>query len=159
MVELAPATDLDHKRHADELRETWQCRVLIATAKAPLNRIVLSILAHNFDDAMPVLLRIAFPGFTGLTPPFLSSAGKIDRAGRVVGDVVTPDGLIVKNMPLFRSTKELETAFRRLADKLKLSDDDRRGMFAAVGCWLVADMRLDPTMDPKDPDARHLTSH
>lgn len=155
MVELAPATDLDHKRHADELRETWQCRVLVATAKVPLNRIVLSILAHNFDDAMPVLLRIAFPGFTGLTPPFLSSAGRIDKAGRVIAQGISADGEKVV-VVLFDSTRHMETVFRNLADKLKLSDDDRCGLFAAAGKWLVCDYRLDPTMDPKDPDARRL---
>lgn len=156
MVELAPATDLDHKRHADELRETWQYRVMLATAKHKLGAVMLSVIAHNFDDAMPVLLRIAFPGFTGLTPPFLSSAGKIDRAGRVVGDVVAPDGVIIRNCPLFRSVKDLETAFRQVADRLKLNDADRLGLFAAIGKWLVCDYRLDPTMDPKDPDARRL---
>jgi hypothetical protein len=29
-------------------------------------------------------------------------------------------------------------------------------MFAAVKRWVVADRRLDPNMDPQDPDAKRL---
>jgi hypothetical protein len=48
---------------------------------------------------------------------------------------------------------------RRLADRLKLSDQERLEFFTCVKRWLVADLRLDPTMDPMDPDAKHLTVH
>ena len=34
--------------------------------------------------------------------------------------------------------------------------DDRIEMFTALRNWIVADFRLDPTMDPSDPDARRL---
>ena len=53
----------------------------------------------------------------------------------------------------------LRNDFRRLADKIKLSDADRVELFAAVKNWVVADRRLDPTMDPKDPDAKRLVLH
>lgn len=156
-MEPAPATDLalDHKRHADELAETWQVKALRHTGKHRLGMVVLSVLAHNFDDAMPVLLRIAFPGFNGLTPPFLSSAGRISRSGRVIAQAVSADGQVAV-LSLFDSTRHLESVFRNLADRLKLNDADRLGLFAAIGKWLVCDYRLDPTMDPKDPDARRF---
>jgi hypothetical protein len=48
---------------------------------------------------------------------------------------------------------------RRLADRLKLTDQERLEFFTCVKRWLVADHRLDPTMDPADPDAKRLTIH
>ena len=53
----------------------------------------------------------------------------------------------------------MRDAFRRLADRLKLSDSDRIEMFKYVQRWVVADRRLDPTFDPQDPDAKRLTTH
>lgn len=155
-MEPAPAIDLDHKRHADELRETWQAKALSYTRDRPLGMVVMSVLADNFDEAMPVLMRVVFPGFQGIRPPALTSSGRIDKAGRVIAQGISADGEKAV-VALFDSTRHMERVFRNLADKLKLSDGDRRGLFAAVGNWLVADMRIDPTMDPKDPDARRLT--
>lgn len=153
------AIEVDAKRHAAELADTWQARVLRETDRTALGKVAMSVLAHNFDDAMPVLLRIAFPGFTSITAPFYCSAGKINKRGHVVADMITANGTHVKDMIVFVSTDRMVQKFRSLADRLKLNDDDRRGLFAAIGKWLVADMRLDPTMDPKDPDAKRLVMH
>jgi hypothetical protein len=57
---------------------------------------------------------------------------------------------------LYRNEVALRNDFRQLADRLKLNDADRIELFAAVKNWVVADRRLDPTMDPKDPDAKRL---
>lgn len=133
----------------------WQAKVL-AAAQGKLGAVVLSVLAHNFDDEMLVLLRVVFPGFTTITAPFLVSAGKVAKTGHVCADVAKRDGEIVKMAILFRDTLELQTEMRRLADRVKLSDGDRNALFGAVKRWLVCDYRLDPTMDPKDPDARRL---
>lgn len=133
----------------------WQAKVL-AAAQGKLGAVVLSVLAHNFDDEMPVLLRVVFPGFTTITAPFLVSAGKVAKTGHVCADVAKRDGEIVKMAILFRDTLELQSEMRRLADRVKLSDGDRNALFGAVKRWLVCDYRLDPTMDPKDPDARRL---
>jgi hypothetical protein len=54
-----------------------------------LGAVVLSVLAHNYDEAMPTLLRLVFPGFTSIAAPFYCSAAKVDKAGRIVADVVT----------------------------------------------------------------------
>lgn len=152
------ATDLTWRRHADELRQTWQGKVLGA-AQGKLGAVVLSVLAHNFDDEMSVLLRVVFPGFTTITAPFLISAGKVAKTGHVCADVAKRDGTIVKMAILYRDTLALQSDMRRLADLVKLSDRDRNALFGAVKNWLVCDYRLDPTMDPKDPDARRLVVH
>lgn len=121
-----------------------------------IGAVALSVLAHNYDDAMLPLLKVLFQGFESITPPFLCSAGKVDKEGAIVADLVERAGKIVKNYRLYGSEIELRDDFRRLADQLKLSDADRVEMFAAVKRWVVADRRLDPTMDPKDPDAKRL---
>lgn len=121
-----------------------------------MGAVVLSVLAHSFDDAMPVLLRIVYPGFTSIAAPFYCTAAKVDKAGRVVADVVTKDGQVVKDAKVFDDEIQMRDAFRRLADRLKLSDPDRIELFKSVQRWVVADRRLDPTFDPKDPDAKRL---
>lgn len=156
MQELAQTLSAD--KHAQELRETWQARAL-AVATGRTGAVLLSVLAHNYDDAMSVLLRVVFPGFTSITAPFLCTAGKIAKSGAVVADVVCKYGRIAKQDVIYKNTTELQNDFRRLADRLKLSDAERIEMFKAVQRWIVCDYRLDPTMDPQDPDAKRLTVH
>jgi len=149
-------------RLAFDIRDTWQARVLLVAQERKsgvIGAVALSVLAHNFDDAMPVMLKVLFPGFTSIEPPFLCSAGKVDKHGAVVADLIERSGVIVKNLPLYRDEIELRDDFRKVADQLKLNDADRRELFAAVQRWVVADRRLDPTMDPKDPDAKRLVLH
>jgi len=151
----------DFNRHVQDLRETWQGRALRETHdEGWLGAVVLSVLAHNFDDALLVLLKAVFPGFAAITAPFICSAAKVNKRGHIVADVVLRhDPYVRANQLMFRSLKDMEGTFRRLADRLKFNDDDRRQLFAAARNWVVADRRLDPTMDPADPDARRLVVH
>lgn len=150
--------DLDFKRHRDELLASWQARVLMRTGKQVYS-VLLSVLAHNFDEALPTLLRTINPNFKSITAPFYCSAAKIDKAGRIVADLVTRDGLILKDSVVFTSQREMRDVFRRLADVLKFDDRERMEFFTALRKWVVADRRLDPTMDPRDPDAKRLVHH
>jgi hypothetical protein len=144
--------------YADELREMWPARVIHATRYEPVGMVVLSMLAHSFDDAMPVLLECVFPGFRSIATPFICSHAKIDKRGRVIADVVWGDWKpISKDEVIFHNLKHLQSQMRRLADKLKLSDADRIQLFDCARKWVTADMRLDPEMDPRDPDAKRMT--
>jgi len=154
-VEFAP---FDHLAEADLIRQSWQCRALLH-AKGIDFAVVLSALAHSYDDAMLRLLRVAFKGFYSIRTPFLGSAGKIDKAGRVCADVVTEYGQVFKQQPLYADEIAFRDAMRRLADRLKLSDQDRVEMLAVAQRWVVCDFRLDPTMDPADPDAKRLVAN
>jgi hypothetical protein len=58
---------------------------------------------------------------------------------------------------IFRDETQMRDKLRRLADELKLNDDDREQLFIAARKWCACDRRLDPGMDPKDPDAKRLT--
>lgn len=150
--------DLDLRRHASEIGEMWQAKVLRA-AEDKIYLVVLSILADAFDDAMPVLMRVVYPGFISIVPPFLVSSGKIVKTGHVCADMIMKDGRIEKLVKLFRNELEFERDMRRLADQAELSDDDRRQFFIAANKWIVCDYRLDPNMDRRDPDAKRLTVH
>lgn len=143
---------------AGALRETWQGRALAATRHRALGLVVLSVIAHSHDD-VEVLLRAVFPDFQGLQPPGLTSAGKVAKTGAVVADIITKTGARILNQPLFLNERHMEGAFRHLADDLKLADADRIAMFDTLKRWVVADHRLDPTMDPCDPEAKRLVLH
>jgi hypothetical protein len=127
-----------------------------------LQAICLSIIAHCFDDtdAVPVLLRVLFPDFQTLAPPFICSIAHVDKAGRVVADIVARNGWERRrNTVLFLSLDDLKTQMRKVADTLKLNDVDRVEFFKCVQAWCMADHRLDPAMNPADPDAKRLKYH
>lgn len=149
--------DLDWHREAKQLRESWQGRVL-AGARGHTQAVVLSVLAHTFEGAVLTLCEVVFPGFEGLRSG-LVTAGRIDKAGRIVADVAERDGTISKNQVIYQTDIAYRDEMRHLSDRLKLSDQDRAEFFTCVKRWLVADLRLDPAMDPMDPDAKHLTVH
>lgn len=139
-----------------DLRGSWQSRALTATT-GPARMVLLSVLAHTLEQAVVTLCYAAFADFDGSLPlPSLTTAAKIDKAGAVVADVCDRAGVIHKDEVLFKSEIEMRDAFRRLADRMKLSDPDRIEMFKYVQRWVVADRRLDPTFDPQDPDAKRL---
>ena len=158
-------------RHVQDLAESWQSKVLretcsmdgigIVKPKARIGPVVLSMFAHGLDaGALAILLKSVFPEFYSIGTPFLCSAGKIDKRGYVVADVVRRDNRpVCKNSIIYLSLLDMQNAFRRLADSLKLDDTERLKLFEAAKQWVVADRRLDPNMDPRDPDARRLTVH
>jgi hypothetical protein len=153
------ATELQKMFNFD-LRESWQVKMLLATENLE-RAVVLSILAHNYDEQMPYVLTVAFNWYMGpsteMPLPCLTSAARIAKTGAVVADVMGRDGVKHREKPLFKSEIHLRDAFRKIADQLKLPDDDRVEMFRCVQRWVVADRRLDPNFDPRDPDAKRLT--
>jgi len=142
-------------RIAFDVLATWQAKVL-ADVSGKTAAVTLSILAHNYDEALLPLLELVFPGFVSITAPFLSTASRVNKSGHVVADMVMRDGQIVKDKVLYRDEMELRDDFRRLADRLQLNDSDRIELFTCVKNWVVADRRLDPAFDPLDPDAKRL---
>jgi hypothetical protein len=167
MDQTSSIIDLAFKRHADELRATWQVRMIekcgavdgagIFRPHNALGACALSMLAHNFDDAMPVIMRIAFPSFQAVGTPMLCSAAKIAKTGQVMASFITRAGLKMEKQVFFQSTRAMESAFRSLADSAGIDGEDREETFAAVKRWVVCDFRLDPTMSSADPDAKRLT--
>lgn len=156
-MSVAPET-LSYATPAEQLRQSWQGRALACTnGKGHMLAVLMSLLADAYDDAFPFLMRAVFPEWHGVYTPFLCTSPKIDKAGRVVADLMLKDGAKIKGHIVFASEQEMQDAFRRLADWLKLSDADRINLFDKVRAWVKADLRLDPNMDRNDPDAKRLT--
>lgn len=147
---------------AEDLRQTWQGRLMRAMAwsniagivrpKDKMAAIVLSMLAHSYEAGMWPLMIVTFPGFVSIVPPFVITCAKISRQGRVYLDMTTK-GYDVIRVIAFASEREMEGEFRKLADLLKLNDADRREMFGAVKRWIVADYRIDPLTGEKEKAA------
>lgn len=153
--------DTDPKRldgfiATQEVLDSWQARVLRASSPK-MFKFLLSVIAHSYDASMCRLLDAIFPGWVSIDAPFFCSAGKIAKTGHVCADVITKDEQIVKMFVLFRNTRHMESIVRKFADKAKLNDRDRIEFVDAVKRWVVCDYRLDPSMDPADPDAKRLT--
>lgn len=151
---------INHRRTGEELRQSWQGRALALTETAApkLCRVLMSVLADNYDETMPFLLHAVF-GSCGIAAPFLCTAPKIDKAGRIVADLITKYGTLQKSYVIFDDEAQMEGVFRKLADQLKLTDAERIDLFIAVRHWVKADQRLDPTFDRRDPDAKRLVLH
>jgi hypothetical protein len=135
----------------EELRASWQARVILGLPESYERKILESVISHGWDDAFVALLLACD---TWVYLPHLISAGRISRGGKVFVRWMNEHGSIETKS--FGSLDWLETAMRKVADRVRLSDVERMAMFVAIARWLVADFRLDPEMDPADPDARHL---
>jgi hypothetical protein len=130
------------KKHADELRAMWQSRAL-AASEGKMRRVLTVVLSYEYAAAMPILLAATFPGFTDIARPFLSSYATIVPSGKVVAEMVDRDGS-KKTIAVYDSGDKYVADMRALADKLKLSDEERTEMFKVLQRWIVKDMRIGP---------------
>jgi hypothetical protein len=140
----------------NELRDSWQAKLL---RQARANRhydktamVLISVLASSYDEMMLPLLRTI--GLIEPPLPCLVTSGKIAKSGAIIATVMFEWGK--ENRVLYADEIDLRDDFRRLADRAMIHGSDRLEMFLAIRHWIVADYRLDPTMDPSDPDARRL---
>jgi hypothetical protein len=125
---------------AGQIEEMWQCRALRAS-DGRMRQVMLVMLAKEYAAAMPVLLRVAFPGFVDLSLPMLVGYATIVWSGRMLCDLMDRDG-IIKKETIYDSVEEFIAEARRLADGLKLNDKDRYEMFTVLQKWVVADHRI-----------------
>ena len=129
-------------KHGDEIRQMWQCRAL-SEADGKLQRVLLIALLKEYPADILLLLRVVF-GTTEIPDKFYSDYAAILPNGHVACEQ-TENRNGVK-WSGFVKVYESENAFlyetRKLADKLKLSDDDRSDMFCVLRKWIVKDMRI-----------------
>lgn len=128
-------------------RDMWEAKVLLA-ARGRLARVAMSVISRYWGDdtsRLRALFGLVWPGFTNIATPFVASAGRILRGGEVCADLMIDDGNgMERNAKLYDSLADLESAFRHLADRLKLTDADRVDLFAAVQNWISVDYRQRP---------------
>jgi len=91
--------------------------------------------------------------------PFICSTAKVSKRGRVIAKCVLHDYGVPQWKVIFADVGDYVYELRKLADTVKLTDSERKEFFNAARKWLPADMRLDPTMNPADPDAKRLRVH
>lgn len=130
---------LDPRRHAQDLRNTWQARC-IAESKGKTRAVMLIVLSMSYTNAVPTLLRVL--GYRDINRPFLSSGATINWNGKLICDVTEKSGIVAPAV-VYDSTDELSRDMRDLADRLKLNDNERVEMTKAIQHWVVADMRVD----------------
>lgn len=132
------STPFDSKS-ADELRQEWPVRALVAAKGQPL-AILTVMLAQEWPTILPTLLHVAFKGFRDLKRPFLTGYARIWTNGAVLCQAVFDDGK--RAIKLYENAEQMNREFRDLADKLKFSDRDRSELFRLLKKWIVADHRL-----------------
>lgn len=92
------AKSLSVKMSGEELRASWQGRALAMTnGHGSMFAVLMSLFADTDDEVFPFLMRAVFPQWHGVYTPFISSSPKIDKAGRVVADVMLKGGKRQKN--------------------------------------------------------------
>ena len=126
---------------AARLRDTWQGRAL-AEARGRTAAVLLAVIAAEWPTVLPTLLRVVFPGFIDIDRPFLRGYAQIAPSGAVICEMVDRDANVAV-VPIYESKDRLLGDFRRLADRLKLKDEDRVTLFAVLGKWIVKDARVD----------------
>jgi hypothetical protein len=83
------------------------------------------------DDLSPIL--------DGIFPRF-GDACKITASGQVLAKFQTAPGEPIREQ-LVGTTKQIEGAMRRCADRCKLTDDERKALFAWFNDWIQEDKR------------------
>ena len=129
------------KKPADELAERWEVRAL-REACGKTAAVVVAFLAAEVPIALPILLQVAFPGFTDISLPAFIGYAQILEDGSVVSNMIDRNrkSVIAK---VYDSDDDLRGDFRRLADKIKMTDEERDELFGMLRKWVVGDRRYD----------------
>jgi hypothetical protein len=125
---------------AEQIRETWQSR-LLREADTFQGRVLVGVFAKEYASALVLLLR-ADTSFVDIERPFFSGYAMITPSGRLVCDVTYEDES-VRKYEVYKTEQEFINDMRKLADKVKLSDEDRTSFFDVLKRWVVADMRTE----------------
>lgn len=122
-------TDLTPKQRQELAKSSWPYRVVEAT---------------RGNQTMLGAILLAVLGKAARNPPWVSSTGRIvsDEGGRgvLVIDLVTRRRMELRDAPVCY-VDEFTGQLRRLADELKLPDDQREALFLAVRKWIANDER------------------
>lgn len=138
---------LDPQRHAQDLRDSWQGRVLAET-QGRLFKMMLAVLIHSYFPAMQVLLRVVFPkapltkkGWPEISLPIFAGTATIMPDGSVCCDAIMKDRSKVKKHLVYINDQRLTKEAVDLAERLKFSERECAEMMEAIRRWVVRDMR------------------
>lgn len=131
-------------KHADEVRQMWQCRAL-SEAEPKMQRVILAALRAEYPADLIVLLKTTF-GTLDIPNPFYRGYAFVSPGGHLCCEVVDrdPSGLVWRGpVKVFDTEQQFIGATRRIADQLKLNDVDRIDMFRVLQKWVTRDARFD----------------
>lgn len=129
------------RRPADELAERWEVRAM-REARGKTSAVIIAVIAAEIPMALPILLKVAFPGFVDIMLPALIGYAFIRKDGAIMANMIDKE----RNLGLakvYESEGELRGDFRKLADKINATDEERIEMFALLKKWIAADTRID----------------
>lgn len=136
-----PFNPFAHKT-GEQIMATWQARALRGS-EGKLQHVLFTAMVNEYSaitqNTWLVLLGVIIPKFNA-DQPFLNGYAKIMPSGRVVSEVFYRGDRQLQM--IYRSKDEFISEMRKLADKLKLDDLDRVAMFALLGKWIAADLRV-----------------
>lgn len=89
-------------------------------------------------------------GRVASNPPTVGMTGWIDKHGRMRSHYVTKARDVIPDCFLGVTATEVSEGFRRLADDLKLEDEDREALFGTIRKWVVKDERATSNMEATD---------
>lgn len=117
------AQDIEDRREAE--RQTWQYRAVQATRgnQTMLGTIVLAVIGRNAKH-----------------PPWFEPGAEIADDGILLANFVDR-GLRDHGLVPVARLSQVVDEFRRLADHIKLTDDERKSMFDALRKWIAKDHR------------------
>lgn len=130
----------------DEQRQTWQYRAI-------------KLLRGNQTLVGTILLAVLDKSHL-LTAKRVGREGEIGPDGTVYAPYQAADGSLHPQMALC-NIQDLIDSFRRVADRLKLSDSDRKDMFDKLRRWVARDARILKQFDPgiPIPEPKNKTVH
>lgn len=131
-------------KHADEVRQMWQCRAL-SEAEPKMQRVLLAAIRAEYPADLIIILKTTF-GTLEIPTPFYRGYAFISPGGHVCCEVVDrdPSGLVWRGpVKVYDNENKFLYETRKLADKMKLNDADRMDMFYVLKKWISHDQRLD----------------
>ncbi len=138
MTALEQANSLIRK-HALELRGSWQARLLAGT-KGLNFKVAVCIITNEWPNLIMHLMHVVHPG-CDITRPILIGYATIQIDGSIWCSIIDYDRTW-NYVKLFDHVVELNAEFRTIADKLKFNDADREAMFGILRKWVTSDMRV-----------------
>lgn len=123
---------------AEEIRDLWQARIL-NMARGILQRVFIAAFANEYKDAMRALIYAI--GGKDIALPTLCGYATISPGGRLICDELDSNGS-KRKIAIYETEGIMLYEARKLADKLKLSDADRKEMFVILQKWIARDMRI-----------------
>lgn len=121
-----------------DLRDHWYFKCLMYAHENKLSSLLMILRAlrrREYDSKSPVPDRVF---------PRLGGACHISASGKVMAMYQSQPGAQMEWTSI-GTTKQVEGALRRCADRARISDEDRKELFQSFNDWILKDERAKST--------------